>query len=1323
VDYFHCDEAARKMDRGRILTELRHGRPTPRHCYNLDHMAKVVQAAEFFMVGGPVPPDRLSYVERAADRELESALRARNLCYVLGARGTGKTSLLGRAARALRQSGELVAIVDLASLEARGDDGDVDRWSYAVAHRVAHELKLRVDLSGWWRERTAVSRDTRLADFFWDVVLTNTTSGIVILFDEIERAVELPFGRELLAAIDACYARRAREPDYSRLTFAFAGVASREQLASRAAPGHAPAVAIEATDFTPEEASTLAVGFGGERPQTLALMERVCVWTNGHPHLTQRVARGVERKGGKLEDVEHVVQGELLAPRALHEEPLAWVREALTARRPAARRALGTLRRVARGAKVAPPADSAVRDVLLLSGVAVVTNGVLGYRNRIVREAFGARWIKSVAPLGWRTVAVAAAVVALVALAGFAYWHYLPLYYERVLVDPNANTAALDAAHDGLHRLPGFAARADDLLADALRRRSTDATNVGALVTTDTALRALPGQAQVADRLLADFWLRKTAAAAAAEQRDSALLLALRAALAGGGGAEEARAWVGALVGDDYAELSRTFELADAPERWGVDWQAGLLLAVEPAQGILRTPLAASVKTVAEAPIQLSALAYTPLERALRVEEEGAAGELELSVAVAHPASAELTLALTAPSGTTATVPVPQSQGGKGENFVFAAQPGTPLAALADEERHGTWKLALIDRREGNVGSLAGWGLRFGEQSVRDDPEQPVAIPDPARTTAVTFDVSDDDRFAIVRPAAPGPAPTLALWDLGAGRPRADFDLPRPAEHALVNAAQTRVLAWVGDQVSLWNAATGARVARLATQTEFVLPPVFSADGGYLAIAERVDEAPPLLSLLRAEDGALLASVAGASRADRWWLAPGGRYFALLEPNNVVQVIDARRGTELASLPHERAVAAVLPLPDGVTLLTIDEAGEIRAWTFDPKAPAAARARPLGTTASTSGVSLSADGSRLAYPMRGGEFVVRAVASGARVASVRMNDASGSPRARLSPDGGRLVTSSAQHFRVWSLPSATDPAPSAERAADLSVSALAIDAASDGIAFGQRDGGVSFGDAGDPARRAKLLDGAGDGGPHASVRALAVSGSAALVASGADDGVVRLAALSGSSPLGTDPLRSFDAGDGPVAAVALGADGRLVAAATKSSVHVWNAADGTVVLTIPRAAETVALAPGGELLATGGGDGAVQVWRRGEAIGGARTLPSPVRWVGFGSDEVLLVATDRWLHSFSVAAHGLEPLHAWPAPGSPSAARGFAALGAERMRIEGFDSRGDLRRSEIDLAGAHGGAVAAAPEVLSRDWAAVLGLEIDDAGELIPAGR
>jgi hypothetical protein len=130
----------------------------------------------------------------------------------------------------------------------------------------------------------------------------------------------------------------------------------------------------------------------------------------------------------------------------------------------------------------------------------------------------------------------------------------------------------------------------------------------------------------------------------------------------------------------------------------------------------------------------------------------------------------------------------------------------------------------------------------------------------------------------------------------------------------------------------------------------------------------------------------------------------------------------------------------------------------------------------------------------------------------------------------------------------------------------------------------------------------------------------------------------------------------------------------------------------------------------------------VQVWRRGgQALGASRTVPSAVRWLGFGSDGVLLAATDHWLHSFAVGPGELAPLHSRPAEGSAAAARAFAAAGDERVRILGFDARGTLRRSDVDLAAP--GVASVPPEVLSRDWSAVLGRRLDDAGEVVSNGR
>jgi WD40 repeat protein/subtilisin-like proprotein convertase family protein len=1320
-------------------------------------MSKVVQAAEFFVVGGPVQPDRSCYVERSADRTLEAAIREREYCCVLGALAIGKTSLMTRAARAWRQAGGLAAIVDLAQLGARGADADAERWTYGIAERVVHDLNLQLDLASWWRERTAVAPESRLADFFWEVVLTHTTAPVTVFVDEIELALALPFGRELLAAIEVCHARRARETDYGRLTFVLLGVAARERLGGApSAPLLAPVRSIDLADFTAEEAYVLALGFGGELEQAHALMDRVCVWTRGQPYLTQKVARGVARKGGKLEDVERVVREQLLAPASLDDDPLlSHARALLTARKPAARQALRVLRRVAKGAVVVAPTDAAVREVLELSGVAVRdAAGAVRYRNRIVREVFGARWVKSAAPAGWRIGGAAAAVAVLAALGAYAYFNYLPVPYERALAREE-DPASLDAAYRGLRRFPGFAERADRLLADALQRRSANAANVAALVNADTRLRALPGQGELADRLLAEFWLRRAAAAANAEERDAALLFALRAAAASGAAAG-ARAWVGELVGDDYPLLERTAQLAEVPAEWGVDWLAGpTLLALTPALEIVRTalaPAAPSSAGAATAP-RLSALRHTVLERDLRIEGEGSAGELELSVALAHPASGDVALTLTAPSGAQATVPLPLSNAASSENYVFAAQDGTPLAALADEERRGTWRLTLVDRRVGNTGTLGGWGLRFGEEGWRDDPPEGVAIPDPERTDTVAVEVSADGGFAIAQPAERGAIGSVALWNVAAARLEGDFMLPAPPREAAINASGTRLLAGTANVVTLWSVADGRLVTRLGTQTEFVLPVAFSSDGGYVAIAERVEESRPLYSLLRAEDGSLLASVEGVDGAERWWLGPGARYFALLAPNHVLRIVDARSGDELARLQHTRPVARVVPLPDGTGLISVDDAGEIRAWRI---AAAERTGRLLGAAVGVDGVSVSGDGTRLAYPSGRGEVVVRDVASGTRLYTLR--DRADAPRVRIAPDGARLVTLSGERVRVWSLPSAGGVA---QRAADLEDTAIHAGGGSGAVAVGSRSGQLRFIDAAGAAS-AESVDFFGHRG---AVTAVAMDAARGIAITGGADGIVRAWDLATAEPVTPVLAHAIGRGDGPILAVALSGDARWIASAAAGTVRLFSAADGALARELPFAGPTAALAfapdattlaigdrdavrlvrvepsggevraraasgdtaitsvafaPNGERYASGDTAGNLRLGRAAtaETLGGVHALGGAVRWVGFGGDDVLLAATDGWLHSYTVGPAGLAPLHSRRLPVVQTPAPAFAAAGQERVRVAGFNVTGVLRLLDVDLGGAPAPAIAPPADVLERDWPAVLGARLDDDGDV-----
>ena len=208
---------------------------------------------------------------------------------------------------------------------------------------------------------------------------------------------------------------------------------------------------------------------------------------------------------------------------------------------------------------------------------------------------------------------------------------------------------------------------------------------------------------------------------------------------------------------------------------------------------------------------------------------------------------------------------------------------------------------------------------------------------------------------------------------------------------------------------------------------------------------------------------------------------------------------------------------------------------------------------------------------------------------------------------------------------------------------------------------------------------------------------------------------------------------SAASGDARVLAVALSADARWIASAAAGTVRLWSAADGALASELPfagstatlafatdsallaigdrdgvrlvpvassggsvrsqnaRAATTgIAFAPGGEYYATGNVAGDVQLVRvsTGEAVGAARTLPSGIRWTGFGDDGALIVATGGRVHSYAVGPGGLEPLHVRRLPFGQVPAQAFAALGQERVRIAGFDIMGALRSVDLDLGAA-----------------------------------
>ena len=1315
-------------------------------------MSRVSQTGQFFAVGGAVQPDRPCYIERPADKALLQGIHDRQFCYILAPKASGKSSLMARTVRTLRAEGQLVAVVDLAQFGVGGERAEAGRWSYSIAYRVLREIRLKVDLQSWWQAKSALAGEQRLAEFFWEVVLPNTTEPVTVFLDEIDRAVGLPFAKELFGGIRSCYSGRTTEPELERLNFVVLGVAAPQQLCPDVTIS--PFVEgrrIELDDFSLDETFRLAPGFGQDPRHGRVALREIFSWASGQPYLTQKIARGLARRGGMPSKLERVLKDQFLGPGARRDEALlSHIRTFLTERTRGQQQALALLGRVVKGEMLLYDPGSLSQRLLLLSGViGVGVEGQLDFRNKLFERVFGREWVTSALPFAWRRWSVAVTLVA--ALIGGSIWYirYVPREHIETL---SAATAGLDAemqAHDRLRRLPGFAGVADRLLAAVMTRHSREAETFADAERMDSVLRGMEGYENLANQLMDEYWVRRAEDALRRELRDEALLLSARAAA---GTDEYARRLTAELVGDDYRSLVRSFRLTETPSRWEVDWQSEELALVDQAHQVRRLRLNSFGKMDFEN--RLTALQHLPVSREITVNEPGSAGAFQLRLTMEHPAPEELFATLQAPSG--AQVSFAPSAGNSG-TYAIAASGRSPLAILADENRRGVWRLTLVDRGVDSAGQLIRWGLYFAEE-VRgwEDQPQGLAISDPLRTDQVDVDLSVDGRLAIARPSRQSVVGAVSLWDLRTNTLVGDVQLDAEPEYVALTGDTSRILAVAGDRLELWDAQTGALVSRVETQTGFMLPPALTDSGGHVVIAERLDEQDSLYSLLRTADGELLSSVAGLAGVTEWMLGPDARYLVLIGPSRLVRVMDPRSGEVLRELPHRRDPVRLVAAATGDLLLSIDDIGDMFVWHLNEAARGPMQGVRLGQTGAPESVSIAADASRVAYQALVGPVVVRGLASRSAPMSFRVSQEGSPIRTRLAPDGSRLLTYNEQLFQLWHL---ADSGLAATTETDLT--AIGLDARGGIAALGFLDGHVGV------IREDQAeIPGSDDSevnyiGHQGSITSIAVNGGSDLIASGGSDGLVRIWELGSGAP--TAPFMRHP--QGPVHVVTLSSDGQWLASGAEYTARVWRASNGELVREVPVSGRVVSLAVespsgllgvgdqdgnvfltglesaeppgsvrvgaaatalafgvGGAQLVTGDAAGNVQLWdvETLAAMGESHSFVHPVRWLGFSGDgQFLLAQTDHWMHRFSVSDVGLVLTGSRLLDAGMEAGAALLRPDGSRLRMVGGRGTGQPRFREIDMLQLRADPLPPDSVLLSRNWSRILGLHVNDSGEVV----
>lgn len=375
--------------------------------------AASIERSTYFVTGGTLSMSALCYVTRRADTELMEALAAGEFCYVLTARQMGKSSLMVRAAAALktlyREERGAVAAVDLTAL---GQNTTPDQWYLSILIQIGRRLGLEWEMEEYWQTRSQVSPLQRWMGALQDVLLQRIPGRVAVFVDEIDMVRSLPFATdEFFAAIRACYNQRASVPEFERLTFCLLGVAAPSDLIQdvKLTPFNIGR-RIELADFTQEEAAPLADGFdfASEDPEVREyLLTRILHWTGGHPYLTQRLCQAVVEAWSKVREgtanpirlVDQLCEELFLTSGALEQDDnLTFVRDRLLRGASDTAALLDLYGKSLSGRRVRDDEADPLVSALKLSGVVAPQTSGLTVRNRIYETVFDRHWVRENMP-------------------------------------------------------------------------------------------------------------------------------------------------------------------------------------------------------------------------------------------------------------------------------------------------------------------------------------------------------------------------------------------------------------------------------------------------------------------------------------------------------------------------------------------------------------------------------------------------------------------------------------------------------------------------------------------------------------------------------------------------------------------------------------------------------------------------------------------------------------------------------------------------------------------------------------------------------------
>jgi WD40 repeat protein len=472
----------------------------------------------------------------------------------------------------------------------------------------------------------------------------------------------------------------------------------------------------------------------------------------------------------------------------------------------------------------------------------------------------------------------------------------------------------------------------------------------------------------------------------------------------------------------------------------------------------------------------------------------------------------------------------------------------------------------------------------------------------------------------------------VATADALAAESREQLDL-KPELALLLARRAMAVHPTPGAEAALRQSVVDARIRSvLTTGQNQVFGVAYAPDGRTVAISGddgtvRVWKAGP--------DGAPLGAptVLGGHRGEVWspQFSADGRFLAACGVDGLITVWNVRSANRVKVLRgHTGKVWNVAFSPDSRHLASTGDDGTVRIW--DPAAGGAARTVLRIAKVRELGVAYSADGRHLAASDGDGVVRVWPAAGTGRPVLLRGHSSSVENLA-FSPDGRHLASASTDGTaRVWPVDGHGPPVV-LRGLNGGTVETVAVSPDGRRVAAGGSDGTVrvfNAGGDGDPlllaghdgpvwslayARDGGLVSGSGDGtarfwdagypgtprlltGHHGAVWTVSIDASGRTMATGGEDGTVRIWPLTGTRSTGTGAPRVLTGPAAPVEGVAVSPDGGSVAAASDDgTVRFWDLGTGRTKVLGPFTGTmwSVAFLPDGRVVSAGD-DGNVRIW-------------------------------------------------------------------------------------------------------------------------------